>query len=520
MTSSSPKLLNLLGQLLPSADVRHLESDAIIAGDRVISYSQLHQQIHTIAGWLRRRGVQHGDRVGLILGNTPEYVAAFFAVAAVGGISVSIEARSGMERLKLILDETSPVLCLTTLSGQYSQPVAVTSELLVLDPENTRVLINDQPLQVSAEDDIAETLADDPVLILFSAGSTGRPKGVRLSHRNLFRIARTVSGVVGMDADHHDLILSPLTHSGGWQRVTGTLLSRGTVVFPQGMFSVPTLLEDVEKHAINGFFTTPPFIRMLLNTPRERFEGRVPTLKSIEIASAPLTASELAELLEVFPHANVFFQYGSTECSRALILDTRGRPDRLGTVGLPTPEVEVSIIGADGQGQPVGEDGEVYLRAPQLTRGYWNRPELDVERFRDGWIMTGDYGRLDEEGFLTLLGRKDDMINCGGHSFFPAEVEIELGKIEGVSSFLVAGVPDPAGILTEVPWLFAVVEQPENWSTADLLRDLRGKLPSHMLPRNVVLIDELPLTESGKPSRRRTVELHGPKVVPQGTVDG
>jgi len=126
-------------------------------------------------------------------------------------------------------------------------------------------------------------------------------------------------------------------------------------------------------------------------------------------------------------------------------------------------------------------------------------------------LLTGDFGRLDEEGFLTLLGRKDDMINCGGHSFFPAEVEVDLGRIPGVSSYLVAGVPDPAGLMTDVPWLFAVADPDSECSSAIVIRIARERLSSQMIPRQVVWIDQIPLTASGKPNRRQTVELYGPQ---------
>lgn len=482
-------------------------------GDDVVTRNDLQELVEATAFELRSHGVTKGDRVALVLGNTPEYVVAFFAVTALGGIVVSIDERIGAERLRAIAKDTRPLFCMQTCELDATRElefprIEFTVDLASRTTYCGRKLCGDH---IDLKSDVGNVVMDDPALILFSAGSTGHPKGVVLRHGGLFKTAQTVSGVIGMQSDHNDLILSPMTHSGGWQRVTGTILSGGCVVLPQpGMFSVPGLLEDVERNNINGFFTTPPFIRMMLNTAAEKFVGRVPSLRSIEIASAPLTAAELEQLLNLFPHINVFFQYGSTECSRALILDSRGRSDKLHTVGVPTPGVQVRICDTDGNDVADGDDGEVLLGAEQMSTGYFERPDLNAERFRDGWLITGDYGRIDDEGFLTLLGRKDDMINCGGHSYFPAEVEIELGSIEGVASFLVAGVPDPAKVLTDVPWVFVVPEDPEHWSVPEFLASVRRRLPPHMVPRNVVVVESLPLTPSGKPSRRRTLELYGP----------
>ena len=491
----------------------HGGRDTLRFADETVSRDQLREMIEATAAALRAHGVSKGERVALVLGNTPEYIVAFFAVTALGGIVVSIDSRIGAERLKIVTADTRPVCCLQTQDLEATRGINIPRLELNVDLATQAVFLGRNlciaPLDLLQNP--ANVEMEDPALILFSAGSTGHPKGVVLRHGGLFKTACTVSAIIGLKPDHHDLILSPMTHSGGWQRVTGTILSGGCVVLPEeGMFSIPGLLNDIERNDVNGFFTTPPFIRMILNTAPEKFANRVPTLRSIEIASAPLSADELQQLLDLFPHINVFFQYGSTECSRALILDSRGRTDKLDTVGVPTPGVKVRICDEHGNDVPVGQKGEVLMGAEQMATGYFERPDLDAERFRKGWLVTGDYGRLDEEGFLTLLGRADDMINCGGHSYFPAEVEFELGSIEGIDTFLVAGVPDPAGIMTDVPWIFVVPEDPTNWSIRDFLSDARNRLPSQMVPRNVVVVDEIPLTPSGKPSRRRTLELYGP----------
>lgn len=497
----------LFDQLFRAKGASRLSRPAIVSEDVSLDYRDVLDEIRATARTLFSLGVGKSDRVALMLDNTPDYVLAFFAVTALGAIAVPVEYRGGSERLRFIFEETTPLLCLHRPEMRLPAGLPTQWVTAAIDPATGR-------LELSAGDSAADFPAGvdggDPAVILYSAGSTGRPKGAVLKHAQLMAIARSLSAIVGLHPEHRELILNPLTHSGAWQRVTSTFLSGGCIVFPEGLFSVPGLIDWIERFQINGFFTTPPFIRMMLRTLPDKFAGRVDGLDSIEIASAPLAPDELLRLMDLFPNTRVFFQYGSTECSRALILDARAHPDKLQTVGVPTPGVEVAI--RDAQGNVVGphQEGEVLLAAPQRAATYWKRPELDAQRFDGRWLLTGDHGYVDRDGFLTLLGRKDDMINCGGHSYFPAEVEVELGAVEGFAAYLIAGVPDPQKVLTQIPWAFVVPDSPGDCSAERFYALARRRLPAHMVPRSVVPIPSIPLTPSGKPSRRLAVELYGP----------
>jgi acyl-CoA synthetase (AMP-forming)/AMP-acid ligase II len=363
----------------------------------------------------------------------------------------------------------------------------------------------------SPELDTAGAVPGDAVAaIVYTAGSTGRPKGVVLRHRHFLAIARTLVQIVGMDAAHRDLILSPMTHSGGWQRVTSTLMAGGCVVIPGGTLTVPAILQSVVDHGVTAFFAAPPILRTILMSPSGKVAAALAGLRSIETASAPLSPDEVERLLALLPGTNLFVQYGLTECSRAMILDARDRPDKRRTVGTATPGVTVAIADESGRILGSGQEGEIVLRAEQCADRYWRQAVAGAERFRDGWLRTGDFGILDDEGYLTFLGRRDDMINCGGHSYFPKEVEAELGVPPGVKDILIAGVPDPQKILNHVPWAFVVPAREGEFSAQELLAWARARLPAHMVPRRVVVIPALPLTTTGKPSRRLAVERYGP----------
>jgi acyl-CoA synthetase (AMP-forming)/AMP-acid ligase II/2-methylisocitrate lyase-like PEP mutase family enzyme len=501
---------NLLHRLLiANPAVRH-EHPAIQTASLTITYGELIDVVRSVARQLTAAGIGPGDRVALLLRNSPEYIALFLGITAIAAIVVPIDHTASDERLDGILRDTTPRLCLVLEPAAARIAGGPPRHAVRIDPASKDVVFT-PALPTTGRPPAPPEPADSvDACILFSAGSTGRPKGVVLSHAHFLAIARTLADVVGMGPEHRDLVVSPMTHSGGWQRVTSTLLGGGTVVVFEGMLSIAGLLDDIRRFGITGFFTAPPLLRALLRADPDKFVG-LTSLRSIEIASAPVSAAELERLGELFPAIDIYLQYGLTECSRALILDARRHPHKRHTVGLPTAGVEVAIAGEDGTPRAAGEEGEILLRAPQRTDHYWNLPDLNVSRFQGGWFRTGDYGVLDADGFVEYRGRRDDMINCGGNSYFPAEVEVLLGAIDGVKESLVAGVPDPQGILTDVPWIFVAPHNPETWSPAEFMRFARTRLAPHMIPRNVVIVPAIPTTASGKPDRRATVRLHGPK---------
>jgi acyl-CoA synthetase (AMP-forming)/AMP-acid ligase II len=346
-------------------------------------------------------------------------------------------------------------------------------------------------------------------MILFSSGSTGRPKGVVLKHRHLVATAENLATVYRLSPEHRELVLPPMVHSDGWQRVAATLFAGGCVVVPNEAPSPATIVELLPRLRISGFFMPPPLLRLVLRLQADVLRAAMRTLRSIEFGSAPLTAAELEHVLAELPDASVFVHYGLTECSRAVILDARARRDKLDTVGAAAPGVDIRVTDPDGRPLAAGEEGEIRLRGRQLTDRYWMLPELTREKLAGGWLRTGDYGRLDADGFLTLLGRRDDLITSAGYHFFPAEVETELGRVAGVTDYVIAGVPDPTGVLEQIPIAFAVPSDPQTWIPAAFIAVARQRLPSHMVPRRVVSVASLPLTPSGKPDRRRAVELYG-----------
>ncbi|MEL7450557.1 MAG: class I adenylate-forming enzyme family protein [Pseudomonadota bacterium] len=460
----------------------------------VLSHSKLLGAAAALTDALTARGVRPGDRVIVACEPGPAAIVALLAVPAMGAISVPVAVPCGEARWEAIASATTPKVCLA--SAPDVLPPTLRASHLGLDLASlTAGSQLKQPEENAA-----------PAAIRFTSGSTGVPKGVVLSHEAMLASARMLAGVFSMDRDHRDLLLVSVASSGGWQRVAATLFAGGCVCIAEVPVTLAGLLEDFAASSANAFFSPPPLIRMLLQEDPDRLAKALAGCRSIEIGSAPIGAEEVGLLLQRLPGARVFVHYGLTECSRATMLEANRHPDRLATCGQATPGTQVSVRDPGGRALPAGGQGQIAVRGAQMANGYWQADGFADAGLDDGWLATGDHGSLDKTGFLTVAGREDDMINCAGHSFFPEEAERELGPVDGVQQYLVAGLPDPRGVLHQVPWVFAVPVDAATWTPADLLRAARTRLPPHMRPRQVVAVPSIPLTHSGKPDRRGTVE--------------
>ncbi len=500
MTTEPPTLFD---QLVANG---HSDRCALQMGDLSLSYGELFALVQGTAAQLLAAGVQPGDRVLVVFPNGVEPIVAVLAVGWLGAVAVPVDWQTPAARLSYVIEQTAPRLCLVDQAAPALSAVE-TVRLRVTVSGRTAQFTPARPAPAAKP---APLRPEQAAFIRFTSGTTGSPKGVVLGHAQQLWTARTLSRLFGLADDHRELLLVSMALSGGWQRVAATLLGGGCVVIAEGPLSVTGVLDQAEAHQATGFFTPPPLLRMLLASPVERVQSALKRCCCIEIGSAAVSVAELQQLIALLPLARVFVHYGLTECSRAVILDTRAHPDKLHTAGRPAPGVAASIRDADNETLGCDQAGQIFVRGPQLAEGYWKQPELSAERFGGGWLATGDYGSIDADGFVSLLGRRDDMINCGGRSFFPAEVEQALGHPEGVAQYLIAGAPDSRGVLQEVPWAFVVPSDPAGWDPAALLARARQCLAPHMVPRRVVSVPALPLTASGKPDRRRTVELYGP----------
>ncbi|WP_150291434.1 class I adenylate-forming enzyme family protein [Sphingobium estronivorans] len=498
-----------LALLIESAR-RHGDATFLVEQDdagreRRLSYAQMFDWRDRLAS---RLGIGRGDRVAICMRNRAEWMVAFMAVIRMGGVAVLLNSRGAPAELAAMIEDADPALVLAdaeraALIRQSSCAVPV---LDALQPEDLG--------PAGALPEIGGADADDPCAILFTSGTTGRVKGAVLSHRSLMtgllgtqltgmmvlhNMARnygvSVESIMAQVPPQATLLVYPLFHiSGLGSAFLAPLLSGAKVVIMRRwdaaeavriiadekitmLTSVPTMLWDMIRHAKQG-------------------EMDLSSLRNIGSGGQALPLNLLDEVRALCPHAMIGVGYGMTETAGAIAqavgADFLNNPAAAGRV---LPLIDLRIAGSDGQAAPVGESGEIQVRGAMVMSQYWNRPEENAKAFtEDGWLRTGDVGRLDEDGYLFIVDRMKDMVISGGENIYCAEVERVIGEMPQVVECATFGIPDER--LGEQLVAIVVGRDVDERAVTDwvLERLARYKAPA----RVVVIPDPLPRTHLDK----------------------
>ncbi|SDE76370.1 Acyl-CoA synthetase (AMP-forming)/AMP-acid ligase II [Bhargavaea beijingensis] len=489
------------------------------------TYGKLNETTNRYANALLDKGVRKGDRVGILLFNSLEYFAVYFAVAKIGGIAVRINFRLETEELAYILNDSgSKVLCFDASLAERLEPIrgcTPVETFICYDRNADKVPDWAESWEVLGEGDkmldrrpeIEET---DPVMLMYTSGTTGRPKGALWTHRNTIWFAAMQSLKWNFDGNTVGMTTGPLYHVGAMEDVAlAVLLSGGTVVISRsGNFEIRRTLEVIKEKQVSDIFLFPFMIyEMLKLSDIESY--RLDSLQRIYSGGDPIISWAIDRLHELFPHIGLIQVYGLTEGTPiAVSLDPSDAATKGYTAGKPMPFTEVKVVDDEGRTLSAGKIGEICTKGPAVVSEYWNKAEANAKTFVDGWCHTGDLGVIDAEGYLTISGRKKDMIRSGGENIYPVEVEDVLIRHDAVQDVAVIGIPDPKFIETVCA---VIVKKPgRSVSEKELLEFAGGKLARYKKPRSFVFLDELPRTASGKVQKFRLRDqykhLHEPQV--------
>jgi long-chain acyl-CoA synthetase len=496
-----------LARAAESSRERKGDYPALFFEGRWYGSGELHDRAARVATGLRDLGVGAGDRVAVLMMNVPEVLVTYQAVW-----------RSGAAVTPIIFLQTPPELR-HILTDSGARAIVVTSELLPLVRAASEgldllvVVVGDLPpdvpglipfsrLEAGEPGPIHPRDDDDLAALLYTGGTTGRAKGVMLSHRGLYATGNGLAEVTrSMDTSRSVLPL-PLSHAYGLNLAVADVLrpDRGTNVV-QRWFDAENWLELVQEHRVEGGPVVPTMLSLLLAQPVEDYD--LSSLRILGSGGAPLPAA-LREEAERRLGATLFEGYGLTESSAAATACTP-RANRPGSVGRALPHARISVVDPDGKPVPAGEVGEVRIGGDGVMLGYWNEPALTAEALRDGWLNTGDLGRLDEDGFLFIVDRKKDLIIRGGFNVYPRDVEDVLMSHPDVVSAAVVGRPDPekgeevVAVVALRPGAAAGQE--------DLLEHAAARLAKYKYPREIRVVDAVPVTSVGKIDRRAVRHL-------------
>jgi len=476
---------------------RQPQKAALFWGDREYSYAELWRQTVFVAEQLQRQfGVKPGDRVGLWLKNCPEFVPCLFGILQAGAVVVPINNFLKTDEVNYILGDAGIGVLITDaeLGAHHRALEAARPNLNLFRIEQLEGLESGDGNQKFEGQDIRlpERAESDLAVIIYTSGTTGRPKGAMLSHGNLLHNVESCRIVLKTIAADRFGVLLPLFHS--YMLTVGLLLPLlvgGSVVVVKSLHPVRNALQEILQRQTTVLPAIPQFYRSLVNAP---IHPPLPLRVCIS-GAAPLPGQVLKEFEAKF-HIPLIEGYGLSEASPVVTKNPLDRTRKAGSIGLPIPNVEVSIQDDAGRELGANEIGEVCVRGGNVMLGYWQQPEETAKVMRKGWLLTGDVGYRDTEGYYFITDRKKDMLLVNGINVYPREIEEILHQFPGVKEAAVIGKPDARR--GEQPIAFVAANDGVVLEEKALQHFVRRKLADYKVPRKVVILPALPRNVTGK----------------------
>lgn len=466
--------------------VKYPDKIALICGDEQVSYASLFSRIKAAANFLELRGLKKGDCIALSAEKGLNFVYAYFGAHLLDVIVVVVDPESNPKKMVYMMELTRPKAALG-----FEQDGLPSFMYNAIDYDGR---VESKIPELANEHDVAD--------IVFTTGTTGNPKGVLLSHFNIFSSADNINGFIGNTSDDIEVLGLPLCHSFGLGRLRCNLIKGATLVVLPSFANIKQMFAAIEKYHITGFGMVPAiwaYIRKFSGTRIAKYASQI---KYIEIGSAAMPLESKKELCELFPTTRICHHYGLTEASRNAFMEYHEAlaNDDLATIGREVSDkVKIKVFDETGNEVADGTSGEICVKGNMVMKGYFRAEETAAAYFGE-YFRTGDIGYRGINGNLYLVSRKKEMINVGGKKVSPVEIEDAVLAMGGVEDCGCIGVPDPDGILGEVPKLF--VQKSGCTRTFEEIADyLKATLESYKQPVAYAWIDAIPKTASGKKQR-------------------
>jgi len=498
MANDSGSVGFFAAEVLEKTVHRQPHKTAIITKDEALTFAALNQRVHGLAANLQQAGIRQGDRVGVLLPNCAAIPLSYFATQKIGAVTVILDARLKGKELQGVLKDAAVKLLIVHQQLRAEADEAFKElgriPLWVVNGEGDENF--EKRFSVpAAPASFPQLRADDDALILYTSGTTGEPKGVVLSYRNLAQYPGVMGETAITNASTIRGCILPMSHIVG-PIVCNDLADKGFTLVIFDQINPVTLLEGIQQHRVTVFESVPIVFQLLLGV-RDLASYDTSSVKIAAMMGTSIPLPLLRAFQSAQPHIKVIQGYGLTETSPMITLVEPERAEtKMGSIGRAVPGVEVKIVDEAGKEVAIGEPGEIITRGPHVMKGYFRKPEATAARIRDGWLYTGDVGKVEADGYYYHLGRRDDMIITGGLNVYPAEVENLIYTYPGVQETIIFAIPDQKrGHVIGA----ALVPRPgANIVERELLTFLRGNLANFKVPQKIVVRDSLPRTSSGK----------------------
>lgn len=492
-----------IADLLVDAAGRRPDHPAVIFEDRTYSYSELNRTTNRLAGALRERGIEPGDRVAIFLDSSLELLVTYIGALKAGAVPNVVNGFLKPAEVRHVVNDSEARLLFTdagrwALLGEVRGEL-VTEQAIMCGGEGAPDALDLAALIEAGADEFATEQFDPRALanLLYTSGTTGFPKGVMLTHLNVVDNA-VQFGRVHFTADDRLLVAAPLFHCWGLiNGVLGIFAQGGTAIIVRRFQTEPVLalIEQTRPSILQG---VPTMLNYMAKSPSVK-ERDLSSLRFVLTAAAPMP-HELISVLRQEWQVGFAESYGLTETS-PVITTTHHIGSRTGSCGRAMGDTVLKVADAEGNALPVGEIGELWAWGTAICPGYFKRPDATAEVFTaDGWFKTGDIVRMDAEGYVYLVDRKKDMINVAGEKVYPRDVEELIHRHPAVADAVVVGVPDP--LRGEAVKAFIALRPGASLTAEEVVETLKPQLAAYKVPRHVEFVSEVPRSASGKALRR------------------
>ena len=474
---------------------------AITYNSRSITYVNLVKHIKIVAARLLNLGIKRGDIILLSAVSRPEVIAAYMGIQYCGAVVVFIDSHYTLKTINSIYDETRAKLILTDkLMGSYQEKMVIYSLKEIYYSESDCL-----------ELDFIEPKGSDIAEILFTTGTTGFSKGVVHTYDSIYAIM--MNTIIGTGITENDCILLPLplSHSLALRVLRAALYKGATIVLQNGFTFVKDIENNLKKNHCTAIIVVPAAMEMLYEKLGNRFSEVLGELRYIEVGAGSLSINQREKYLNLLPNTIIYNTWGSTETGGIIfanIAEVMGKIETMGTLGKISPHLQIRVLDENGKELKSNKDnpGRMAIKGMMIMNGYWNNPDLTQKTIRDGWLITNDLVYLNEDGYLFMLGRIDDIVNVGGEKVSATEVENIICQYEEVKECACIGVDDKQGIWGEIPIAFIV--QNENYEESILKKYLVTHLERYKMPHKYIYVSSLPRNYMGKIDRKTLKRIY------------
>ncbi|STZ76156.1 fatty acid--CoA ligase [Bergeriella denitrificans] len=495
-------------EMLAAACEKNGRGTAVFNDKEKISYRELKRRSEAVAAYLQSIDVKYGDKVALVVSNSPEFVIAYFAVTAIGAVAVPINTFLKRDEFAYILNDCRAKVMFASvglskeLKGLKKQ-TALESVIWIGGTEQStdRHLSFADALACRDELDLSRRpQIDDLAHIIYTSGTTGHPKGALISYKNLFSNMAGAHEVFNVRKSDRFMVFLPMFHS--FTLLAMVLLpvfAAGSMILVKSVFPFSNVLKQALLKRATVFLGVPAIYTAMGKAKIPWYFRWFNRIRIFISGGAPLAAQTIADFKTKFPRAELLEGYGLSECSPVVAVNRLDR-QKVGSVGLPLPGYEVKAVDEELLEVPRGEVGELIVKCDAVMQGYLNMHGATDETIVNGWLKTGDLVRIDEDGFIFIVDRKKDLIISKGQNVYPREIEEELYKIEAVEAAAVIGIPDQYA--DEEIVAFVQLKEGMTAKETEIRAHLRKHLANFKVPKEIYLKDELPRNATGKVLKR------------------